>query len=476
MLTRPVIARFLPGRAWRRLRPPSLPDLFSYRLPQVDDPVLQTNHRYNVLNGMAAMVALNLSGPFYSIFAERLGASNLQIALLTSLPAAMMAICVLPGAFWVERAADKKLLATRLLLLTRLLIAVLALVPFFPAAVHPWLVVGFVALGALPGAVVTVAWQTLMGELFPAAVRADAFSIRSRWLSWSGMAAVVAAGLTIDHLPHPFGYQLVFTIAGLFGVLETYYLSRLVTGPRRQAVEVRPQGNRPGRNGNNGPAISIAKGLVLAAGRGVVVEWQRLRSRPQYLRYVGIVFFYHFGWMALWPVFTVYKLDELHVNNTWMSWYTVAGSLGSIVAYRFWSRLCNRHGNGWVVGWTALGLASTPVVWVWLTQSLSASIFLKVSLFLDFLGGAMVAGFNLALFNQWLDYADPVRRATDMAYLNIVVQVAAIVSPLVGMFLYENYGFAVSMLSMAVLRVIGSFLFLRAGRDSEAGSGPPRRW
>ncbi|MBE3576380.1 MAG: MFS transporter [Limnochordales bacterium] len=482
MLTRPVIAKYLPGKAGWPLRPLSLSGLFSYRL-RTDDPVLEANHRYNVLNGMAAMVALNLSGPFYPIFAERLGASNLQIALLTSLPAAMMAVCVLPGALWVERAKDKKRLATRLLLLTRLLIVAMALVPFFPAVIRPGLVVAFVALGALPGAVVTVAWQTLMGELFPPAVRADAFAIRSRWMSWTGMAAVVGAGLAIDALPKPLGYQLTFAVAGLFGVLETYYLSRLITAPSEPAgredrvgecSHARPVGRGnsggSGGSGGNGSGIAVARGWVVAVRRGLVAEWERLRARPQYLHYVGIVFFYHFAWMALWPVFTVYKLDVLNVDNTWMSLYTVAGSLGSIVTYRLWSRLCNRRGNGWVVGWTALGLALTPVTWVWLSRTLSLQQFLYVSVSLDLIGGAVVGGFNLALFNQWLEYSDPARRPSDIAYLNTVVQMAAIVSPLVGMALYESFGFAVSMLSMAVLRAVGSLLFLRISGDARAGT------
>lgn len=444
MLTRPVLTRILPG--WGSWRSPG-PGIFSFRLVQGDDPVLATNHRLNVLNGMAAMVAINLSVPFYAIYAERLGATNFQIALLTSLPAVMMALLALPSAGWVERVADKRRLIVPLLLLARLLVLALLAAPYLPGAIPPLFVVLIVALAAIPGTVVTVAWQSLMGDLFPAAARAEAFAIRARWMGWTGLAAVLGAGVAIDSLPYPFGYQLIFLLSGFFGIIETYYLSqfRIVLEPGA----AKPRAAAPSLRG------------------AAESEWRRLQARPHYLRYVGVVFFFHFAWMALWPVFTVYKLETLHANNTWMSLYSVTSTLGSILTYRHWSRQCSLKGNGWVVGWNAFGLTLIPVVWVLFAKSL------PVSAILDGFGGIVVGGFNLALFNQWLDIADPKRRPTDMAYLNTVVQLAAVISPLVGMAVYEQFGFVVAMLAFAAVRVAASYLLLRVGleNDREAGKG-----
>ncbi|MBE3582640.1 MAG: MFS transporter [Limnochordaceae bacterium] len=416
------------------------------------DPVLARNHRLNVLNGSVAIVAINLSVSFYAIYAQRLGASTTQIALLTALPAVVMALAFLPAAAWLEKTFQKRRLIAVVLAITRVLVATLALVPIFPPVVASWLVVAIVALDALPGAVITVGWQSYMGEIFPSNLRAQLFAVRNWWMGWSGMIAVLVAGVAIDALPFPLGYQLTFIASALAGLVETYFFYAL-----REPASTTQQRASPKRTRAAVGPETFAPSRLASRLRSVKGEWERLRQNPAYARFLVAVFLFHVGWMALWPVFTVYKLETLHANNTWMSISVVTSSLGSIFTYRWWSCRSSDRGNHWVIAVTALALTAVPAAWVAFARTLT------VAALLDGLGGIVVGGFNLAVFNSVLDLADANRRATDIAYFNILVQMAGFLSPLAGMYLYNRWGFAAAMLTFATVRAAGTALLWKLG-------------
>lgn len=420
---------------------------------------LRHNLLINNLNGIHAVIAFNLVNPFFGIFALKLGATNTQVALLSSLPALMSMLTIIPGAMLVERSARRKFLTGAFIALSRLFIIGTALVPFFPKEARPAVLVAVVSLMSLPGSIANVGWQAIIAEIIPPEWRGEAFAIRNRWMAVFGMAAVLAGGWVMDSMAFPHGYQLVFLLGFIAGVAEIYYFSRLREPKGDEPAVVRAESPPVTWTGDDPVAEPVA-GWLVGVFRGPRREWNRIKQERSLFHFLAASFFFHFAWMGAWPIFTVYKVDVLGASNLWMSVFAIASSIGSIVSYRWWARRADEHSNAAVLFWTALGLAPLALGWVWVKSLTVASV-------MDMFGGVIVAGLQLVMFNRLLEVVTPQRRTADLAYFNTLVQLAATVSPMVGMWMYDTIGYAATLAIFATLRALTSFGYLWSERAAK---------
>lgn len=421
---------------------------------------LRRNLRINNLNGIYAVISFNLVYPFFGIFALKIGATNTEVAVLSSLPALISMLTIIPGAMFVERSSRKKYLTGVLIALSRLLILGAAAVPFFPRHAQVTALIAMVTLMTLPAWIASVGWQGLIAEIIPSEWRGEAFAVRNRWMAFFGMGTVLAGGWVMDLLRFPYGYQLVFLLGFVAGVAETYYFTQFATADDQGAQPPASNPREKGQGLKRWPARLVQE---------LKSEWARVAAQKNLLHFVVASFFFHFAWMGAWPVFTVYKVDTLRASNLWMSVFVVAGSIGAIVSYRWWARLAEKYSNVTVLFWSALGIAVLTLPWLWAES-------LIVGAQLDLYSGVTVAGFQLVIFNRLLEVVTPERRTMDLAYFNTLVQVAATVSPLFGMWLYNVVGFGATMVIFTCLRLLAALGYLRSEPFATAIAGAsPRR-
>jgi len=143
---------------------------------------LNYNKRINIINGALATIAMNLVNPYYSKFAERLGATDYQLAYLTSLPHLISIFAFIPGAILIESLANKQKTIGCTMLFHKLFFLLIAIIPFLNVN-QASLFILMIGLMNLPSAIGTMGYQSSMG---------DVFDIKDR---------VEAMGLGIDILP-----------------------------------------------------------------------------------------------------------------------------------------------------------------------------------------------------------------------------------------------------------------------------------
>jgi MFS family permease len=78
--------------------------------------------------------------------------------------------------------------------------------------------------------------------------------------------------------------------------------------------------------------------------------------------------------------------------------------------------------------------------------------------------GAIFSGVNLSLFNALLDTTPETNRTSYIAYYQTLVNVSAIVAPMVGVALLNAVDFKWAFLVSALLRMTGSLAFLLVDR------------
>lgn len=451
--------------------------------PRPPRAALEHNMRTNTLHGVVSVMALNLVHPFIGIFAVRLGASNYQIALLSSAPAVVSLMAMIPGARFVDRFPRKKRVTMGFLLAHRLFFLALASIPFFTPDRRAAVLVAVIALMNLPGAIGNVAWQSFISGIIPSSLRPRAFASRNRWMSLVGTAVVLVAGRLLDLMSFPVGYQVVFALAFAFAIAETAVFSRIdedaaldlraaaaAAGiaratPASAAALRRPDSPEPRQTGSGGPLSALRR------------TWQEVSTHRSFVRYMGASVYFYFAWQIAWPLFTLYQVRVLGANNLWISILNLANTGGSLVGYGFWANYANRRGNLRTLYTASAGIFVVPLVYAFSKSLYTVAAF-------NLLTGAIFSGVSLSLFNALLDTTPERHRTSYIAYYSTSVNVSAILAPMAGVALLNRFGFMWAFLIAALSRITGSLAFLwidvletrdRSQRHSpsQAGVGVP---
>lgn len=384
---------------------------------------LNYNIKMNMLNGITFAIGFNMIMPFAGIFAIKLGANDYEVSLLNSLPALMALIGILPAILLINNSKNIFKFSYIVEYITRSFYLLVALVPFI-SKYKPELVVLFIGLLNLPAIIAGMCWQSFMSDLIPFEYRGKVFADRNIWTGILGTAAVLVTGLLLDMIKFPYGYQIMFFIAFIFGILDSYYFSKF------HYINIKKE-----------KAVSFIKSL-----KSVV-------HTKNFLYFSISSFVFTFTWMMAWPIFTIYKVDNLHANNAWMSVFTIVGSLGSIITYKWWAKLADKKSNGIALSISTLLIASITLLWARVTN-------LYVGAFIDFYGGIATAGYVMLSLNWLLELLpDHKEKMNYIGIYTIITQFAAFISPIFGIWLYGIMGYTQFMYFTTALRVIASIIF-----------------
>lgn len=424
-------------------------DLSKRRPPKGDPEELERNIRVNVYHGIASITALNLAAPFVSIFAVKLGASDYQVGLLSSGPAFLSLISMIPGARLIDKQPLKRRAVSLFILLHRLFYLFVASIPFFTSDKRAWLMVIAVSFMNIPASIGNVGWQAFISKVVPMERRAQAFASRSRLMNIAGTGIVLIAGRLIDVIGYPFGYQIMFVCAFLLSLVEIWVLGHVDESPDPAVAD---SGHAKVVGG--GPSAEASSGSPgprgFAAFKATAKE---ILGHDKFVRYTLASIVFYLSWQTPWPLFTLYQVNVLGANNTWVSLLSLTNTGGTLLGYGFWAKKCNQIGN-----LSTLFLASLGIFVVPLAYAVSKSLVTIAAL--NLLSGIVFSGVNLALLNQLLEVTPEENKTTYIAYYTTAVNVAAIVAPMLGVTLLESLDFFGAFMACAVLRFVCSFGFL----------------
>ncbi len=408
------------------------------------------NVKCNTKNGIYSVLGMNLVTPFIGFLAKSLGADAYQIALLSSVPALMSVISMIPGGILVDRFQQKKAITGFFILFARFFFLLLALTPSLPASIRVSFLVLIYGLMNFPGGISGVAWQSFISTAIPAQRRAQAFASRNKITSICGMIMTLFAGQILrmynnntglfKYLSTKFNvklsseiqiYQVFFGIAFVFALIEVYY--------HMQMKE---------------PYNNIEKNEDKLSFKKIITSILDIFTHKPFLLFGLCSLLFHFGWQMGWPLFTIYQIDYLNADGTWISYISVTGSLAAFITYPIWSKVVGKKGNNFTVVIATYGIAMSPFLYL-------VSWNLYVLLFVNFFMGAAVAGINLVLFNTLLEVVPEENKTLCIAIYSTVISISAIFSPMVGAYIYKTFSsIGIALIVAGCFRLFGSTTFL----------------
>ncbi len=367
--------------------------------------VAEHSNAWNLYREIAWFGVLSgVNSTFISVFALRLGASDLLIGLLTSLPALVNVAFQIPAARLVEREADRKKVVLLSGFLMRLPSLLIALVPLLPMQLQSSSVVYVTALGTIPAAVGTLSFTAMLADVVTPKDRPQVVSVRNALLSTATTITVLVAGKALDALPFPSSYQLIFGLAFMASLISLYYLGRIAI----------PKDDQSRRNPLEG-----GQGLDLLR------SMRTMLAQRDYMRFTLGAFVYHWGLHFPIPLYSIYRVRTLQLSESWIGMLAMLESGVTIIAYYGLGRLSQRRGSRLVL---LLGLLLVCFYPIGMALSTTAWPLLIVSL----VAGVAGPAFNLGLFNNLLDVTPTEHRASYIAVFNTLMNISAFTSPLLG--------------------------------------------
>jgi MFS family permease len=393
----------------------------------IDQPDTQDelhNLRVNMLHGAAQNGAISLVNAFLGIDLIRLGGSDFEVGLLSSLPPLATTLSTLVGARWMSQNRNPRRATLFMFLAARTAFLGFAVINLVKGPVAPLLLVILVGLMNVPQAIGNVSWQALITGLFRERIRPRAFSSRQMAVGLAGIAVPLIGGLFIGSIRGVSGYPGLFMAAFLVALLEVWLFSRLRGNPPIQKLPP-----------HFGPAF------------------RRLWAVPPFRRYTLASLPFYLGWVMSWPLFLRYQVNIAHATNLWMAILPATNAVFATVASRIWGRYGDRFSPGILLPFAILGLAFVPFVYA-LHPNLEGLLISNV------VGGTMGAGVNMFLLLRLMQVTPESDRIIGMAMANTLVGIASVVGPLLSTFLATFIAMPGVFWIPFGLRFVGGLLFL----------------
>jgi MFS family permease len=379
---------------------------------------------------------------FLNVYATRLGASGMQIGLLTAMAAVVNLFLAIPAGRWIEKRHTGRAVFWSSVIFRAGYFLWIPLPWLFNEQGQIWALIILAFLMAIPLTPMGVGFNALFAESVPDRFRAQVAGTRNITFAITYMLTSFGAGFILKSMPLEPGYQVVFAIGAFGAALSSYHLFHLK--PIQEDIFPLPRSPQPEVT----PGVNAPQGIKAAL---------RLDIWGTPFRSVLLALFcFHLTQYLPSPVFPLYNVRVLHLNDSNIGTGTALFYLTVLIGSTQFRRIAQHYGNKKVTGWGAAGMFAYPFL---LALTKEVWQFYIVSL----IGGVIFAMVNGAYINYMLEKIPAHDRPSHLAWYAIVLNVAILAASFAGPAIAESVGLVYALIIIALLRFLAGIVILRWG-------------
>jgi len=378
----------------------------------------------------------NVAAPFLPVFLTRLGASNFQVGLLSSMPGVTgLVLAILVGRFLQTRRrivpwfSLSRLMVISSYALTGLLTLLIPRNYLVTSTLAIW------AIATLPQTALAVAFSVVMNAVAGPEGR---YTLLSRRWAIFGLTSVVGTFIVtrvIDRVAFPLNYALMFLGLSLGGLISFYFSNRITL----------PDQTTPPLSSGRSPQETIREYLAL------------MRSNPAFVSFTSKRFVYFSALALSAPILPLFLVREVGASDSQIGSINMIFTLVMLVGYFLWPWVSKHRGGRFVLLATTLGMVLYPALTATTRHVESIMIFAGVA-------GLFQSGLDLVFFDELLKTIPAGYSATFVSLAQSMQYLSIIIAPLVGTWLADSFGLGGALLVSAGLRLLGFLLFLKADK------------
>lgn len=394
------------------------------------------NALFIIFEGIAFTMVLNLYNPFIQMFAKRMGAGDIHIALLSALPPLVAIFVLIPCGILIERINKKKQTTIFLIFLNSLFYAVIAFVPFIPHQAKVLVYILLISLMNLPGSLYITTWQSFYADTFSGSQASTVYSLRSKYGAFFGLLTALLTGYILTKIPRSeegrlVVYQVFYAVCFAIALLQLYFISKV------------EQKQKTGVAGDKERQL-LSFGLP---------DFRNMLANRGFMAFCLCAFVFHFAWQMGWPLFFIYNVDYIKLNEFQLGLISVASGMTSFLSYSLWNRLLLKYGSRLLILFGAVGLAVNPFFF---TRPVSFMAIVAVNIFV----GVSASGFGLTLFSGLLETLPENKKTVYISVFNTLTSITGFISPFIGVWIYKHTNIYMAMLIVGILRVTASMFYV----------------
>jgi predicted MFS family arabinose efflux permease len=399
--------------------------------------IQKRNFRYVQIDAIGVSIS-NVAGPFLPVFLTRLGASNFQVGLLSSMPGVTgLILAMLVGRFLQTRIniVPWYSLSRLMVILCYALTGILTLWVSEKFVIIATLAIW--AFASIPQTALAVAFSVVMNAVAGPEGRYALLSRRWAIFGLTGVIGTFIVTRVINLISFPSNYAVMFMVLSLGGFFS-YYFSRKIQLPDQVAPPL-PDIRSPRENLSN--YINL------------------LRENPVFLSFSTKRFVYFSALVLSQPIMPLFLVREVHASDGQIGTVNMTSTLVMLVGYFLWPRISRRRGGRFVLLATTLGMTLYPAL-------SAATPQINLIIFYAGIAGLFQAGLDLVFFDELMKTVPREYSATFVALAQSMQYLSMIIAPLLGTWLadYDSIGLSGALWLSAGLRLFGFLLFLRPDR------------
>ena len=394
--------------------------------------VQKRNFRNVQIDGVGVSIS-NVSAPYLPVFLTRLGASNFQVGLLSSMPGVTgLFLALIVGRFLQTRKnvvpwyGLSRLLVILCYALTGILTLLIAQKYVIIATLAIW------AFATLPQTALAVAFSVVMNAVAGPEGRYRLLSRRWAIFGITGVVGTFIVTRVIDLIDFPVNYAVMFMVLSLGGFLSYYFSNQIKIPDQTQSVL-----------SQTGTSTSGLKNYLTL-----------LRANPAFVSFASKRFVYFSALMLSLPVMPLYYVREVHATDSQIGTISMTMSLVMLVGYFMWPRFSAKFGGRFVLLATTFGMIFHPAL-------NAATTRVELVILYAGLAGLFQGGLDLVFFDELMKTVPAEYSATFVSLAQSMQYFSMILAPLLGTWLANYIGLSGALWLSAGLRLIGFVLFLR---------------
>jgi hypothetical protein len=399
--------------------------------PAEQSEIQKQNFRNVQIDAVGVSIS-NVAAPFLPVFLTRLGATNFQVGLLTSMPGITgLFLALLAGRFLQSRrdVVPWYSLARLFVISCYALTGLFTFILFNEYAVIATLAVW--AFATLPQTVLAVAFSVVMNAVAGPEGR---YALLSRRWAIFGLTSVVMTFFvtrTIDLVAFPRNYQIMFFGLSIGGLISFYFSRKIKLPPQTPPVAA--------------PAKSI-----LESTRNY---FSLIRSQPAFQSFALKKFVYVSAVALGTPILPLFFVRDVKASDSQIGTINMAMTIVMMGGYLLWPMISRKYGGRFVLLATTLGMVFYPAL-------TAATPHVHLIILYAAIAGLFQSGLDLVFFDELMKTVPPEYGATFVSLAQSMQYLSAIVAPLIGTWLADSIGLGGALWVSAGLRLLGFLLFL----------------
>jgi hypothetical protein len=396
-----------------------------------DPAKVQKRNFQNVQIDAIGVSISNVAAPFLPVFLTRLGASNFQVGLLTSMPGITgLFLALLVGRFLQTR----KNIVPWFSLSRLMVISCYALTGVFTIilpgqyAIISTLIIW--ALATLPQTALAVSFSVVMNAVAGPGGR---YALLSRRWAIFGLTSVIVTFIVtrlIDLVAFPRNYEIMFMGLSVGGLIS-FYFSRQIQLPDQTS-----------------PALVSSKSVLDNARNYFAI----IRGAPAFASFASKRFVYLSAVALGQPILPLFFVRVVKATDSQIGAINMSMTLVMLAGYLLWPWASRKYGGRVVLLATTLGMAFYPALTAFVPRVEWIILFAAIA-------GLFQAGLDLVFFDELMKTLPPEYSATFVSLAQSMQYLSAIIAPLIGTWLADTIGLGGALWVSAGLRLAGFLLF-----------------